>query len=243
MVEQIIDENSAAFYSIPEKIDPVEAIWYFNLMESRRTEIYAAHFAPLKSMEEWLEIYIAAPRGSAAWNMALSMLTAMTLPLSGWIELHEARHGDDRIDSLCIARIERIADGDFQKWKEAFTLASYESVIRQLGMTNMLRFAKTIEEWREVYDNSELCSQEQEQALEQILLAGRFERPIRRMEQGENENDMLKRAKAKGPKEWREEYEKRDHYDASGEAAVCNIYISADLAESERNERAGEEIK
>ncbi|MDR3162821.1 MAG: hypothetical protein LBT81_03050 [Helicobacteraceae bacterium] len=237
MAEQIIDEDLAALYNIPEKIDPVEAIWYFNLIENRRSEIYASHFAPLKSMEEWLEIYIAAPKGSAAWDMALSMLTAMTLPLNGWIELHEARRGDDCIGNLCISRIERIANGDFEKWREAFTLAPHGSAVRQLGMANMLRFANTIEDWWEIYDNSELCSQEQEQALEQILLAGRFEHLIRRMEQNENDKSLLERARMKGPKEWRDEYEKRDRYDASGEAAVCNIYISADLIE---NEKTGE---
>lgn len=228
----LIEGAQQGIYDIPEKLSPVEAIWYYNLLDSRRQEVYQLHFARLTRMEEWLEIYSAADKNSPAQQLAFDKLGALDLPIGGWIELHEARFKDAKIISLCHQRIEVLAAEDFDKWREVFDLAPFGSHMQQLGMRKMRQLAATIDDHQAIYDRCDIGSTTQITALQNILLLSRFEH-IKRVDKAVVENAAVAQAAAKGPSQWRREYDQHDFYDPLSSMSVINIYLSADAHQKE----------
>jgi hypothetical protein len=226
--EAVLDASASGMFEIPEKLTPAEAAWYYNAIESRRDEVYALYFARLNRMDEWLEVYVVAKEKSPARELAFSKLSAIAIDLRGWAELREARFNDKRIVDLCKKRIEEIAGGSFEKWKELYDFAPFGSPSRDKAMREMLALARTIEEWRELYDRSAIGSPSQNEAVENMLLLRQFDE-IRRSDAEVEEKEFVDLAATRSPKEWRAEYEKYDIYDKRSETATINIYLSADL--------------
>ncbi|GHV01598.1 hypothetical protein AGMMS49521_2140 [Campylobacterota bacterium] len=220
-------EDGVGIYDIPDKLEPVEAIWYYNVLVERRDEIYNLYFVRLKRVEEWLEIYVSAEDGSAAKEMAFAKISSLHVQLKDWVELHEARYRDERMVKLCLERIETIVADDFDGWRQVFDLSPYGSQLQLIAMRRMRPLASTIEHYQAVYDRSEMGSSAQIQALQNMLLLGRFEQMGRKSLEVE-EQEAMALAVSRGPKEWMQEYEKHDLYDPYGETALCNAYIAAD---------------
>lgn len=215
-------------YDIPEKLEPTEAIWYYNVMDDRRDEVYNMHFAKLTRLEDWLEVYVAAKDGTPSHELAFAKLSALQMPIAGWVELHEARFHDERVVGLCNRRIESLAGDRFDQWLEAYDRAPFGSQVQLTAMRRMRNLAKELPEWQAIYDRSEIGSNNQVLALQNILLRTRFE-AIRRRDKSSEEFKFLERSASRGPKEWRSEYESRDFYDPESEQAVLSMYLSADL--------------
>ena len=231
--------SAASVYDIPERLEPTEAIWYYNVMDDRRDEVYAMHFSRLKRMEDWLEVYIAAKDGTPSHELAYSKLEALQMPISGWVELHEARFHDERIVGLCNRRIEALAGHRFDLWLQAYDTAPFGSQVQITAMRRLKNLAKEIEQWQAIYDRSEIGSNNQMMALQNILIKSRFER-IKRHSKADEEFQFLKRAASKGVKEWRKEYEANDFYSNASEQAVISLYLSADLEAATEKEKAAE---
>lgn len=230
--ELLEGSGTLSIYDIPDRLEPTEAIWYYNVLDDRRDEVYTLHFAKLKRMEDWLEIYVAAKDGTPAHELAYAKLTALELPISGWVELHEARFHDERIVGLCNRRIDTLAGNDFHLWLEAYDKAPFGSQIQHTAMRRMKNLAKELEEWQVIYDRSEIGSNNQIMALQNILLKTRFA-AMRRKNKSDEEERFLKQAASRKPEEWRAEYEANDFYSNNSEQAVISLYLSADLRSGE----------
>lgn len=244
--ERFMDgSNVGSLYEIPEKLEPREAIWYYNVMDDRRNEVYQMHFARLTKLEDWLEVYTNAKDETPARELAFSKLANLDLDIKGWIELFEARFSDERVVKLCTRRLDELCKNSFVAWLEAYDTAPYASQIQQLAGRKLRLYATELDHWQALYDRSEIGSTHQISALQNILLLSRFE-AIKRADRGKEEFKMLEHAASKGPKEWREEYEKVDMYSSACETAVLNIYISADLSRGKKEakeEAAQEELR
>ncbi len=231
--ERFMDSSGASdLYEIPEKLEPREAIWYYNVMDDRREEVYQMHFARLSRLEDWLEVYTNAKEETPARELAFSKLAGLTLDYRGYIELYEARYNDERIVDLATARLDALCGRTFERWLEVYDYAPYGSKIQQMAGRKLKVLAEDIHHWQALYDRSDIGSPQQVNALQQILLLSRFDQ-IQRTNRDEEEFKMLAHAASKGPKEWRQEYEKNDLYSPASEMAVLNIYISADIGQSE----------
>jgi hypothetical protein len=237
--DEIAPEGAASgIYEIPEKLELSEAAWYYNILEARRDEVYAIYFARLRRMDEWLEVYVAAKDDSPAKAMAFNKLSALATDAKALVELREARFDDRRIVDLCERRIAEIAGDDFGKWKEIYDLAPFGSPLQFNAMRRMRPLAKTIDDWREIYDRSEIGSIAQNDAVENMLLLSRFD-DIKREDAVADEQEFVRRAAERTPKDWRAEYEKYDLYDKRSELAAINIYLCADaLAQKETEQKA-----
>jgi hypothetical protein len=227
--ERFMEGSSVGdLYEIPDKLEPREAIWYYNVMDDRRDEVYHMHFSRLKRLEDWLEVYTNSKEETPARELAFTKLAGLQMDYDGWIELYESRFNDERIVTLVKKRLEQICGDLFDKWLGVYDYAPYASQIQQLAGRKLKSLAKNIEHWQALYDRSEIGSPLQINALQQILLLSRFEQ-IKRTDREEEEFKMLAHAASKGPKEWFEEYEKSDFYSSASEIAVLNIYLSADM--------------
>lgn len=223
---ELLDGKPHRFQEIPERLGPVEALWYYNTMPERQDEIYHNFLSHLRTMEEWLEIYIESKDNMPSKELAFDKLSELDLTLDEIMELHQARYHDDRVSVLTSKRAGEYAGDSFEKWIEVHDRSPYGSKIRILATKNLRNLAKDLHQWQQLYDRSEMGSKNQTVALQNILLKSKFERSENSQKA---EDEQVTDALLKGPEGWLEAYEKRDFHSKESAQAVVNIYISADL--------------
>lgn len=220
----LYEGNPYRFQEIPDRLDPLDALWYYNTMPDRQEEIYHNFLSKLKTMREWLEIYVESTENMASKDLAFAKLSELDLTLEEIIELHETRYHDERIVALIVKRIDEYAGSDYKRWLLVYDSAPFESKIRVQAMKRLRWLAKTLNEWQELYDRNDIGSANQILALQNILLLSRFERKESKRKSDEN---LMQEAALKGSDEWRELYETKDFYSKESDNAVVNIYLSA----------------
>lgn len=225
---ELFEGPQRRYYEIPEKLEPLEALWYYNTLVDRQEEIYHNFLSRLKTMEEWLEVYIESKENMPSRDLAFRKLSELEMTLDELIELNEARYHDEKITTLTNRRISEYAVNSYDRWLEVHDQSPFGSKLKIQAIKNMRTFAKSLDDWQRLYERSDIGSKNQILALQNILLLSRFEM-IRRKSKKEEELELMNEISLKGPKEWRKIYEKRDFYSRESANAVVSIYLSADM--------------
>lgn len=225
---ELFMDSSAGVYEIPDKLEPREAIWYYNVMEDRRNEVYELHLSRLSRLEDWLEIYTNSKEETPARELAYRKISKLDMNIRGWIGLYEARAHDERMVELSIKRLETACQGQFEGWLEVYDYAPYSSYLQQVATRRLRLYAKDPEHWQALYDRSDIGSAQQTNALQEIMILGRLPM-VKRPNKQEAEAQSLNHAASRGPKEWMVQYGENDIHAPASDDAVLNIYLSADL--------------
>ena len=217
-----------------------EVLWYYDILPSRRMEIYNMYLADKASLEEWLEVYKTSKDESDSRRLALHRISRLKLGVSSWIDLYESIPEGTDLSKVAYDKIKDTAEGSFVGWTTVYDQSGADVKLQKMARLGMRGTAKSMEEWRKLYDRCPIGTDMQQQALMAILEMAK-EGEIRQTKKAQRRSSDEVQAAQKGSREWKEEYNESNRETQVAETALMNMYMAADREDEGEKESPGAE--
>lgn len=224
---------------VPAGLALREVLWYYDILPSRRMEIYNMYLAEKKTLEEWLEVYKTSKDESDSRRLALHRIGRLKLDVSSWINLYESIPEGTDLSKVAYDKVKDTAEGSFEGWALVYDKSGADVKLQKMARLGMRGTAKSQEEWRMLYDRCPIGSDMQQQALLNVIEAAK-EGEIRQTKKAENRSKDEIQAAQKGCTEWLAEYKEAGMESQVAETALMNMYMAADREEGEEKSSGAE---
>lgn len=206
------------FIDISEDMTLSNAIWYFNTFHNKRYEIEKVFLRKFKTFQEWYGIYKQIDKRGDFYEYCLNRIEKNIRSVEEALEVYDVDFSDELLRKMVLDKIMQIVQDNFEDWLYVYDESVFDEKLNKTALRKILTLAKSAEDYKKIYDRSEIGSEIQFKAIEKLYGIIKI---------NEEEISQTKHIKMT-QKEYMELYENEQIGSEKKDNILINKYFSAD---------------
>ncbi|MDQ1339854.1 MAG: hypothetical protein QG567_1009 [Campylobacterota bacterium] len=210
--------DMSEFIDISEDMTISDAVWYFNTFHSKRYEIEKVFLKKFKTFQDWYEIYKQIEKRGDFYEHCLKKIEENIHSIDEALEVYNVDFSDELLRKIVFDKITHIVKENFDDWLYVYDESVFDEKLNKTALRKILTLAKSAEDYKKIYDRSEIGSEIQLKAIEKLYGMIKI---------NEEEISQTKHIKMT-QKEYMELYENEQIGSEKKDNILINKYFSAD---------------